>query len=180
VLDRVDVDAQLRLEQMKLRKLKILFGDWWPHYTVPYELRWTLWAERSACPYCGGSLGYRPADSEEEDGEALLGHIDHMDPLSRGGEDSIRNAAYVCARCNLAKGNRLFVDWLARLEVPHRETARAVYLQKHGVQPEAFVPGDRQARLTLGRMELQFDESVLKRLFKQPIVQGPPRASVAR
>jgi len=174
--DALAIGHQLREEQAKIRKLQIIFGSWWPHYAVPYELRRTLWVERRDCPYCGGQLGTRPADADEDDDQAVLGHIDHMDPLSRGGEESIRNAVYACARCNVSKGNRLFVDWLTRLPILHREVARFLYVSKHGEPPEAFVPGDRQPRLTLGRLETQFDESVLRHLFKRPIVQGPPRA----
>lgn len=44
-------------EASKFRKLKILFGDWWPHYTPPRELRYTLYFERRSCPYCGAELG---------------------------------------------------------------------------------------------------------------------------
>lgn len=164
----------LRQEEAKIRKLQIIFGCWWPHYAVPYELRWTLWAERKSCPYCATPLG-APALTPESESSERAAHIDHMDPLSRGGEESFRNALYVCARCNAAKGHRLFVTWLARLSEPHRSLARTIYTEKHGHAPEAFMPGPRQPRLTLGRSELAFEESVLKRIFPQPIVGGPPR-----
>ena len=98
-----------------------------------------------------------------------------MDPLSRGGEESVRNAIYVCAACNMAKGNRLFVDWLARLPEPRRAMVRQIYVAKQGRPPEHFAPRPRQPRLLLSRPELAFDESVLRRLFPKPLVGGPPR-----
>jgi hypothetical protein len=99
-----------------------------------------------------------------------------MDPLSMGGEESFRNAVYACAHCNSAKGNRLFVNWLATLPEPHRALARRIYEEKHGHDPEAFTQGSRQPRLTLDRLELELDEAVLRQLYRKPVVSGPPRA----
>jgi hypothetical protein len=162
----------LAQEQATVRKLLILFGPWWPHYTPPYVLRWTLFAERTACPYCDGALGTEPGG----DGDDLdRAHLDHMDPLSRGGEESVRNAIYVCASCNMAKGNRLFVDWLASLPEHRRASVRQIYVARQGRPPEQFTPGPRQPRMLLTRPELAFDESVLRRLFPKPLVGGPPR-----
>lgn len=168
-----DLQARLAEEGEKIRKLQILFGPWWRHYTPPYELRWTLFAERCACPYCGKPLEL--PTNETEDAAALLGpHIDHMDPLAHGGEESVRNAVYSCAACNMAKGKRLFVDWLSSLAPATAAAAREIYVAKHGHPPEAFVPGARMPRMLLGRIELGFDEGVLRRLYPKPLVQGPP------
>ena len=161
-------------EATKTRKLEILFGPWWHHYAVPYEFPATLYVAQSTCPYCGGRLGPLPILEPEAAEEGQSAHLDHMDPLSLGGEDSVRNALYVCRACNLAKGKRPFVDWLAMLTPTYREIARRIYQEKHGHAPEAFVPGGKQARLTLPRLELSFDETVLRRLFPKPIVSGPP------
>ncbi|HQR78513.1 MAG TPA: HNH endonuclease signature motif containing protein [Burkholderiaceae bacterium] len=169
------IDEMLALEQAKVRKLQIIFGPWWRHYAVPYEMRWTLWAEREFCPYCSNPLGAPPLPSTEEEVERSA-HIDHMDPLSRGGEESIRNAVYVCATCNMAKGRRLFSDWLARLPEANRTQARAIYIDKHGNPPEAFRPGRSLPRQPVGRLELGLAESVLKKLFPKPVVIGPPRS----
>jgi len=171
------LNQRLSEEQAKARKLEIIFGKWWQHYAVPYEFRWTLYTEHSACPYCGGSLGPintvegLPAHVEPEMASA---HIDHMDSLSKGGEESIRNAVYVCAGCNLAKRNQLFVDWLELLTPEFRQNASLIYLKKHGHPPNAFKPTTKQVRLTLPRLELQLDETVLRKLFPKPIVSGPP------
>lgn len=153
--------------------MQILYGQWWAHYAVPYELRWTLYAERTECPYCSGPLE-QPSDIEGTDVTAPPPHIDHMDALSRGGAESIRNAVYACGSCNLAKGNRLFVDWLKTLPAANQAIASGIYTTKHGHAPEAFQPGPKMPRLALPRAELGFSETVLHKLFSKPIVQGPP------
>lgn len=168
------LDDLLAAELAKVRKLEILFGRWWRYYAVPYEFRWTLYAERRECPYCGERLNDLTGDDEPSASQEVSAHLDHMDPVSRGGEDSIRNALYVCAKCNVAKRNRLFIDWLEMLDPAYRDRARSIYLEKHGHPPEAFVPGARQSRLTLPRIELKFDEAVLRTLFPKPTVSGPP------
>ena len=178
-LPAVLCEALLAEENTKIRKLQIIFGEWWRHYATPYEFRWTLYFELAACPYCGATRHLTLAENPADNG-SWTGHLDHMDALSRGGEDSIRNAVYVCAHCNLAKGNRLFLTWLATLAPDWRDRARALYESKHGHPPEAFQSGTRQARLVLPRHELQFDESVLRRLFPKPIVNGPPRTMPRR
>lgn len=104
-----ELQVHLNAEQATIRKFEIIFGQWWPHYALPRELKWTLYAERDYCPYCSAELqiaiGHGIQDQED-----TARHIDHMDPLSRGGEESFRNALCVCTKCNLAKGKRLFVD----------------------------------------------------------------------
>lgn len=170
-----DCLAQMLAEEAsKTRKLEVIFGPWWRYYAVPYEFPATLYLERSTCPYCGGPLGTLALVMPEATSESQSAHLDHMDPLSRGGEDSIRNTVYVCRDCNLAKGRRLFVDWLEKLDPANRDGAREIYKSKHGHTPEVFQPGAKQPRLTLPRHELSLDERVLRKLFPKPIVSGPP------
>lgn len=161
-------------EAAKARKLEILFGPWWRHYAVPYEFPATLYVERSNCPYCDEPLGTLACLMPEASSGSQSAHLDHMDPLSRGGEDSIRNALYACKDCNLSKGRRLFVGWMGVLDTAHRQLARNIYEDMHGHAPEVFEPGRKQPRLTLPRHELSFDENVLRKLFPKPIVSGPP------
>lgn len=161
-------------EAAKARKLEVIFGPWWRYYAVPYEFPATLYLERSTCPYCDGPLGMLALLTLDSTPQSPSAHLDHMDPLSHGGEDSIRNTVYVCRDCNLAKGRRLFIDWLEKLDPAHRERARQVYEVKHRNAPEEFRPGSKQPRLTLPRYELSLDESVLRKLFPKPIVSGPP------
>ena len=157
----------------KARKLDVIFGPWWRHYAVPYEFPATLYVERSTCPYCNGPLGVLALFKPEDGAEGQSVHLDHMDPLSRGSEDSIRNAIYAFRNCNLAKGRRLFIDWLEKLDSAHRERACQIYEDKHSYAPDVFLPGRTQPRLTLPRHKLSFDESVLRKLFRKPIVSKP-------
>mgnify|MGYP003576126237 FL=1 len=173
---RSPLQTKLAEEAAKIRKFKILYGQWWTHYAVPYELRWTLYAERAECPYSSGRLE-QPLDDEGHEPAAPPPHIDHMDPLSRGGEESIRNAIYACASCNFAKGSRLFVDCLKTSPPANQAIAKTLYTTMHGHLPEAFRPGPRMLRLVLPRAELGFDESVLLQLFPQA---DRARAAAAR
>jgi hypothetical protein len=169
-----ELQARLVAEQGLIRKLKIIFGPWWTHYTLPHELKWTLYAEYDTCPYCSAPLKIA-ADLDASAFEDSVRHIDHMEPLSRGGEESFRNAICVCAKCNLAKGRQLFTDWLTKLPEPNQTTARAAYVQNLGRPPEEFKPGPKQVRLSLMRVELGFDEKVLRTLYPKPVVLGPPK-----
>ena len=47
------------------------------------------------CVYCD-----RPAE-----------HLDHVQPLSRGGEDIESNIVPACARCNLSKSDKTLAEW---------------------------------------------------------------------
>lgn len=173
-----ELQVHLDSEQATIRKFEIIFGRWWPHYALPHELKWTLYGERGCCPYCSAELQIAVSHGIQ-DQEDTARHIDHMDPLSRGGEESFRNALCVCAKCNLAKGKRLFADWLAKIPEPNRTDARAIYVQKLGRTPEAFCPGPRQVRILRTRIELGLEESVLRKLFPKPVVQGPPKQQSA-
>jgi 5-methylcytosine-specific restriction endonuclease McrA len=39
------------------------------------------------------------------------GHVDHIIPLSRGGDDKLDNLVWACEKCNLSKGNRTLSEW---------------------------------------------------------------------
>jgi 5-methylcytosine-specific restriction endonuclease McrA len=51
------------------------------------------WSNR--CVYCDG----------------LAEHLDHVHPLSRGGEDVESNILPACASCNLSKGAKTLAEW---------------------------------------------------------------------
>lgn len=58
------------------------------------------------CWYCGVKLGLKEI------------HVDHIDPLSRGGEDVIYNLALACKSCNRGKWDltlKEFFEWVKRL-----------------------------------------------------------------
>ena len=57
------------------------------------------------CRYCGVEL--------DEAGEW---HVDHIEPVYRGGGSEMENLALACADCNLSKGTRSPAEFLAELE----------------------------------------------------------------
>lgn len=73
-----------------------------------------------SCQYCGK----RPP-------EVIL-HIDHIIPVSKGGEDEIENLLTACADCNLGKASRVIGD------TPLRAKKNAVELQERFDQLKAF------------------------------------------
>lgn len=67
-----------------------------------------------------------------------------MDPLALGGWDHPDNIIECCRKCNLAKKDINFIDWLERLEQPYRVRARETYVLKHIYEPEDFVPQPKE------------------------------------
>ena len=67
--------------------------------------------KRSLCPdhlcyWCGITL------------TPEITHIDHIMPISLGGQDTPDNTANTCANCNLTKSNTHPLVWLARITSP--------------------------------------------------------------
>jgi hypothetical protein len=173
--EKKNQQAREESKESIIRKLKIIYGNWWKHYCPPEELSDVLYDERDHCPYCGDKLPPQYAwDDSEFDSGISHAHIDHMDPLILGGESSIRNAVYVCKNCNLLKGKRPFVEWLKMLNPKQRELSRAIYEEKHGFPPESFVPGKPNVRHTGFSWELIYSEDELKKTYPKPKVEGPP------
>jgi len=64
---------------------------------IPLATRYKVLArDRSVCRRCGRSAG-----------NGLVLHVDHMNPVSRGGDNSLQNLWTLCDECNLGKGNRV-------------------------------------------------------------------------
>lgn len=59
--------------------------------------------EHIACFYCGDKVS----------GRSL--HLDHIIPLSRGGDHTPENLCFSCAPCNLSKANKTPEEWRASL-----------------------------------------------------------------
>jgi hypothetical protein len=97
-----------------------------------------------------------------------------MDSLRRGGEDSIRNAVYVCDTCNLKKADSSFLEWLRTLSPEYQRIARSIYAEKHGHPPEDFKEGEPVERVGGWAIELDLTENELKEMYPEPIVDGPP------
>jgi 5-methylcytosine-specific restriction endonuclease McrA len=62
-------------------------------YVISAKDLWHL--KHDSCLYCGN-----PAK-----------HLDHIIPLSRGGNHSIGNLAPACVRCNTSKNNKTIMEW---------------------------------------------------------------------
>lgn len=171
--ERARLEIQL-IHQRKanvLRNLWAAYGAWWKHYTPPLGWKELLRSEGDNCPYCGVVL---------TDWQVVLSVstavVDHMDPLSLGGEDSLRNAVCCCARCNSLKKNKSFTKWLTELSSECRSLSREIYEFKHKHPPEAFVQGAQELRMGhipmfLELDELQFNKDLRGRL---PLVNEPP------
>ncbi|MDK1030200.1 MAG: HNH endonuclease signature motif containing protein [Anaerolineae bacterium] len=102
----------------------------------------SLMEGRDFCLYCGNKIKKAYDWTPEGNSERTYLHLDHMDPVSLGGEDSERNAVYCCVSCNLKKGNKLYSDWLNELKPECRDISREIYIQKHGREPEGFRPSE--------------------------------------
>lgn len=167
-------DIALEQEAVK-RKLQIVYGAWWPHYCLPTTFAAELFEERDFCPYCLSKLPphYIPA-KEAPNTIAGRAHLDHMDPLDLGGEDSIRNVVYVCDGCNGRKGRRGFLEWLGTLSPEAARVSREIYQAKHSHPPEEFVPGQPTERCDGVEALVCLDEDDLREMFPQPMVNGPP------
>lgn len=168
-------DEALAEERSKIPKLKIIYGKYWENYAWPNDFSLTLYEERDFCPYCGESLPPQYL-AENESTVPFRGraHIDHMDPLSKGGEDSIRNAVYVCDKCNYEKGDIPFSEWMKKLNTKYRRLALEIYTKKHGHTPDEFEIGEPTPRAGGVNAELLLDEGELKKDYPRPIVDGPP------
>lgn len=163
--------AALDEEATKSRKLKIVYGEFWKHYACPEEFYTTLENERDFCPYCGTI--FREVVPHKFNESRI--HLDHMDPLDRGGEHSIRNVVFCCGPCNIRKGKQTFLKWLTTLQTDNRVLSGNIYLEKHGHPPEEFIEGCNFGR---GTRDLEFatdqTEEELRRKFPNPIVNAPP------
>jgi CRISPR/Cas system Type II protein with McrA/HNH and RuvC-like nuclease domain len=123
-----------------IEKYKFLYEDDWKSRVPPSLVRLRLFMERDFCLYCGKSFKKHQQQPDSYEISENY-HIDHMDPLKERGQDSIRNAVYVCKRCNLKKGDMPFVSWLKRLPPEYEKISREIYVEKHDHHPEDFKPG---------------------------------------
>lgn len=163
--------AGIEEENSNIRKLKIVYGEHWRHYAAPEYFYTTLRGERDFCLYCGTKFDEVKPGLFNENSV----HLDHMDPLEKGGEHSIRNVVYCCGPCNIKKGKVRFAQWLESIDSKFREAVRAVYTEKHGHSPDDFIEGINMGR---GSNDIELcvyqTEEYLKKNFPTPKVEGPP------
>ena len=171
-LERVEEWRQSALaeEASHIPKLQIVYGKWWRHYAIPEDFRQNLFEERGYCPYCHTKFSEVVSNSFNP---AQI-HLDHMDPLTLGGEHSIRNTVYCCGPCNIKKGDLRFTKWLQKLVPEVRESARQIYINKHGHLPEEFEEGGPVTKGMWPEMAIYSTEEELKKFYPEPVVSGPP------
>lgn len=61
--------------------------------------------DQEFCQYCG--VHAPPSQG---------GQVDHILPLSKGGDDSLNNLAWSCEKCNSEKGRYTLREWLKRVQ----------------------------------------------------------------
>lgn len=66
------------------------------------------------CPYCGSMI------------DADNSHLDHMTPLSLGGEHSIYNVVVCCPDCNMRKNDTPFMQWVNSLREPYKTSMKVL------------------------------------------------------
>jgi hypothetical protein len=76
----------------------------WQRTPAPEHVRIELAEEQdNRCDYCCRSL------------IGISNHVDHKEPLSRGGDDHMDNYCMTCSRCNISKGIRSVMDFSLRM-----------------------------------------------------------------
>ena len=73
--------------------------------SVPYRWRKDPKHDKNLCYWCGVDLTTGK----------VTRHIEHIMPLSLGGPDDLRNTTSACQRCNLKKGGKHPLVWIASL-----------------------------------------------------------------
>jgi hypothetical protein len=154
-----NLPSLVEAEKNKIRRLRILYGRDWRRDTMPNDFYYTLLAERDFCPYCGEQ--FEPENLMRQENIEL----DHMDPLSMGGEDSIRNVVFVCRKCNQAKKKKPFMSWMNQLKPQFRDISRKIYIEKHRHPPEDFKEGPPIPRDSGIDAELMLDEESFNQIY---------------
>jgi 5-methylcytosine-specific restriction endonuclease McrA len=92
------IDSYNRTQSSRRRKVIESSETHFSHEDVA-----SLWIEQNGrCSYCQSSL------------KDYGWHIEHVIPLSRGGDNSSENIVLACITCNLSKGSRTPNEWTGR------------------------------------------------------------------
>ena len=75
--------------------VKLVFYNGIPRHRVAFTRRALFSRDNYTCQYCGATPGTKELT------------IDHVIPLSRGGNNSWENCVLACVKCNAKKGSRL-------------------------------------------------------------------------
>ncbi len=95
---------QLPITRMRRARIaNVLIGD--PKVIAKWEFGWRK-KKKVKCFWCRGR--FKPREC----------HVDHINPVSKGGEHSIGNLVIACAGCNLSKHASLINEWNKRIAQP--------------------------------------------------------------
>jgi len=125
------LELQLNEELTIAKTIYKKYKEQWDKICHPSWLYTFLYNEFDECIYCGGKF-IQTVNKDKK-------YLDHMDAISLGGEDSIRNAVFVCNRCNSMKRNLMFHDWLKIIPRERKRIAHAFYQRRHGYKPNDFI-----------------------------------------
>jgi hypothetical protein len=77
------------------------------------EVREAVWTMTSGhCFHCEVAL-IRNGEAEQATDRSRVFHVDHLVPKASGGPDHLSNYVPSCERCNISKGTRSYLDFLA-------------------------------------------------------------------
>lgn len=94
---RPEVKARQRMKDLSRQQAIAARDDGSINAVSLEELRYEIQDNR--CPYCFAELD-----------ETC--HLDHVEPLSRGGWHQLWNVLYACPPCNWIKNDRLISEWI--------------------------------------------------------------------
>lgn len=109
IIERGDISAT-----QKYHAMMALFKKESPALSLEQlakKLAWDVWQKTDGrCAYCNAKLN--PFDRNAWNGY----HMDHVEPRSRGGADTIDNLAPACSRCNFSKYAHTPEEWGGRAQ----------------------------------------------------------------
>jgi len=152
--------TDIGLERVKFDMQKMVNGDisgieYQQGTLFGFEIKEYLLAKHNhTCAYCDGVSG----DNRLE--------VEHVQPRSKGGSNSVKNLVVACRSCNEAKGNILLPDWKRVLGKSKLDIARAVGIDQtlkgkwSGLKDAAAVNATRNALLTQILLFAQASKSV--------------------
>ena len=121
--------------------------------TIPLAVRRMIIDRQGGlCMYCGVDLMRLNRNQR---------HIDHMDPVERGGPDVEENMQALCGRCNSRKGVQTDGEFRER----YRELLRGL---RPGQPPSSRIPQARFVAVSKSTRQLASTEAARKAVFTTP------------